>query len=81
MKVNASFLIINKDAFLLRCKLGKTIISIRTAYQKNHMDIFLFLLKTYNFLHQILVLMIFYLHHLLFQLSNQEIYLEINNYL
>ena len=30
--VNTSFLIINKDAFLLRCKLGKTIISIRTVY-------------------------------------------------
>ena len=30
--VNTSFLIINKDAFLLRYKLGKTIISIRTVY-------------------------------------------------
>ena len=30
--VNTSFLII-KGAFLLRCKLGKTIISIRTMYQ------------------------------------------------
>ena len=30
--VNTSFLIINKDAFLWRCKLGKTIISIRTVY-------------------------------------------------
>ena len=29
--VNTSFLIINKDAFLLRCKLGKMIISIRTV--------------------------------------------------
>ena len=29
--VNTSFLIINNDAFLLRCKLGKTIISIRTV--------------------------------------------------
>ena len=26
-------LVINKDAFLLRCKLGKTIISIRTIYE------------------------------------------------
>ena len=31
--VNTSFLIINKDTFLLRCKLGKTIISIRTVYR------------------------------------------------
>ena len=30
--VNSSLLIINKDAFLLRCKLGKTIISITTVY-------------------------------------------------
>ena len=34
--VNTSFLIINKDAFLLRCKLGKTIISIRNAYHYAH---------------------------------------------
>ena len=34
--VNTSFLIINKDAFLLRCKLGKTIISIRTVYHYAH---------------------------------------------
>ena len=33
--VNTSFLIINKDAFLLRCKLRKMIISIRTVYHES----------------------------------------------
>ena len=37
--VNTSFLNINKDAFLLRCKLGKTIISIITVYKDiNHKE-------------------------------------------